>query len=160
MEKHDPIRQRVLEFIRQKRVGVIATESHHEPHAATVFFHVDDDFFLYFVTTQHTQKIKDIETNSRVAVVIGAEDSPDTVQLSGKATVLSDADSLSIISTVTAIASSVQYHWPPIAKLSLDHLVAVKIVPEWMRWLDLRPTRENSSFTEREMQLQYVQIIP
>ncbi len=160
MENNESVRKHVLEFIRKKRIGVIATESHHEPHAATVFFHVDDAFALYFVSTQHTQKIKDIETNNRVSIVFGAEDSPDTVQMSGKGEILEGEESLSIIATVTGIASQAGYHWPPIAKLSSDHLVAIKIIPEWIRWLDLRPIDANASVSEKVLQMQYIQILP
>lgn len=160
MKHSDPIHERVLQFIREKRVGVVATESGHVPHGATVFFLVEDDFTLFFVTTGGTKKIRDIRKNPRVAVVFGAEDSPDTVQIEGTATILEGAESLPIITKVTEIASSMRYHWPPIARLSSDHLVAVKVVPEWMRWLDLRPTAKNASISESELEMQYVQILP
>lgn len=160
MNKTDPIRHHVLEFIRQKRVGVIATESKHVPHAATVFFLVHDDFSLYFVTTQQTKKIQDITKNEHVAIVFGAEDSPDTVQIEGVAEVLEGEKSLSVIAEVTKIASSVNYHWPPVARLSSDQLVAVQITPEWIRWLDLRPLEKSPSVSEEELKLQYTQILP
>ncbi len=90
----------MIRYLRSQLVTVIATVSPDgKPHAATVFFWINDvtdaGFKLYFVTRRHTWKYKNLRGgNDAIAMVIGTEFAPVTVQIDGMAELLESNDGM------------------------------------------------------------------
>lgn len=82
----------VRQFMSQHHECVIATISpDSQPEAATVGFSVDEDFKIMIATNKSTRKAKNIELNSKVAIVIGF-DGPKTVQIEGEAKIVDEKE--------------------------------------------------------------------
>ena len=94
---HVNVPQDHIEYLREQFIAVVSTVGQDgSPHSATVFFWINDvvhtDFNLYFVTRRHTRKYKDIAQDPRVAVVVGANFEPVTVQIEGEAELVEAQD--------------------------------------------------------------------
>src|SRR3989344_1188220 len=82
---HDD-RENALKFLKENHTMVLATVSHDGmPHAATVYYMVDENFDLYFSTGEETKKFLNIKDNSNVALVVGTGPDIKTIQGGGKA---------------------------------------------------------------------------
>lgn len=74
---------RLLEFLRARRLAVVATAtSLGEPQAALVGYAVTDELELVFDTSQQSRKVANLMAQPRVAVVVDGEDEA-TVQYEG-----------------------------------------------------------------------------
>src|SRR5688572_25007525 len=81
------------EFLRDRSIAVISTVSESgQPMAATIYFTSDENFNFFFMTKNFSRKYKNLETNPLVALVVGAENEPVTVQIQGKAEKITDAE--------------------------------------------------------------------
>ncbi len=84
-------RPRIVEFLAQKGVGVLATaDPSGKPHAATVYLTSDQALNLYFVTKRDTQKCRNLQANPRAAIAVYDAASQTTVQAEGTATEVND----------------------------------------------------------------------
>jgi len=85
----DPLRQRVLEYLRTHNVMTLATSGPDGPWAAAVFY-ANDDFMLYFLSSPATRHCRDLTANPRVSAAIHEDyhDWPEIkgVQLEGRVT--------------------------------------------------------------------------
>jgi hypothetical protein len=86
MERHrmeNEPRKKLYEFIRSRRLAVIATTSKDgAPEAALINIAVTQDLEIIFETTTATRKLANLRANSQVAIVIGWEASQ-TLQCDG-----------------------------------------------------------------------------
>lgn len=111
-------KQLALEFLKQNKIGVLATaNAEGAPHGTLVYYVIDNDFNLYFVTKLDTTKAKNIAQNPRVAFVVGTKDEPVTAQLQGKAAHFQGPTEVKLIDQILAIAHTGNYHWPPILQI-------------------------------------------
>lgn len=141
----------VMTFLRSKSVAVISTVSPEgKPQAATIYFTVNQSFQFYFLTKTFARKYKNISLNPRVALVVGTESEPVTVQVEGAAAKISDQGEFNAqFENMTKIFSKMEYV-APMFQLSegQNELVIFKITPDWIRFLDLRGTKSNGSFIQ------------
>jgi len=142
----------IHDFLATRHTGVLATVNEAgDPHAASVYFSVDDDLCLTFITKTKTQKYKNIEKHSRVFFVCTDEEMQTTAQLDGHAKKITDA-------TEHQRALDAAYHYaekgsgtefPPIEKLFAGDYVALKIVPRTIRMaVYLRNAESNEELYE------------
>lgn len=79
-------RLKVLNFLRQQKLAVIATSNPERPtpESALIAFAEDDQLCLYFQTGRHTRKAANLVVNPHVSLVIGLNlDDLTTVQYEG-----------------------------------------------------------------------------
>ncbi|MFZ2544947.1 MAG: pyridoxamine 5'-phosphate oxidase family protein [Candidatus Saccharimonadales bacterium] len=122
----------VRNFLREHYSGVLATaDSASNPHAATVYFSLQDDFSLLFGTKTETQKYKNIEENKQVAFVVYDEKEQTTIQITGHVEVIEDEDLRQkvINSMFMSSAESSARELPPVEKLLAGDYVALRLVP-------------------------------
>lgn len=77
---------KILSFLRQQKLAVIATSSPAQPtpESALIAFAEDDELSLYFQTGRHTRKAANLKANPYVSLVIGLSlDDLTTVQYEG-----------------------------------------------------------------------------
>ncbi|HEU5121604.1 MAG TPA: pyridoxamine 5'-phosphate oxidase family protein, partial [Candidatus Saccharimonadales bacterium] len=80
-ESEDVIRN----FLHAHYSGVLATvDAGGNPHAANVYYTIDDNFYLTFATKTETQKYKNMEENKQVAFVCSDEENQTAVQITGR----------------------------------------------------------------------------
>jgi general stress protein 26 len=126
----------IYDFLQNNPVGVLATaDSQGMPHAATIYFHVDEDFNTTFTTKKDTRKNTNIMQNANVSLVAYDAETQTTVEIIGTAENIDDAnesqetfDSMLRASMLTSEAGI-----PPINKLSAGDFVAYKIKPKQIK---------------------------
>jgi uncharacterized protein YhbP (UPF0306 family) len=87
-------KEELLKYLKTQRLMSIATFSK-EPWIASVFYAVDDDFSLYFVSEPDARHCRDIEKNNIVVLAIAdshqtTKDKKKGVQIKGVALILED----------------------------------------------------------------------
>jgi uncharacterized pyridoxamine 5'-phosphate oxidase family protein len=137
------IKKDVLAFLHNSLLGVVATISAEGlPSAATVHMLVDDSLNVYFVTQRSSRKFQNIMRQPKVAMVIGTELDPRTVQIEGVAELLGiDLDGLSQQIGRPGIADIYKGALPegpfPYFKVKKENTAIFKVAPTWMRYMEL-----------------------
>ena len=112
----------VVEFLKNNKIAVLATvSSEHIPDAALVYYIHDEKYTLFIATFQGSKKIKNIDSNTSVALVIGPEEREATLQIRGKARVVQEtAFKASLVEKLASVANSNPdlLHFPPLLALS------------------------------------------
>jgi hypothetical protein len=119
MEK-DPLMKRdeALSFLVAHTTGVLSTVSiANTPRSRTVYYTCDDSFCVYFTTLTSTRKVEDISHNPNAAFVVSESDSPQTLQLEGTRTVMSNSR-----------------FGPPLDRLDPSTVRFYRFTPNWVRW--------------------------
>lgn len=91
------MRQEVLDYLKNQRVGVLAVEMPDgSPHAATLHFaHSEESFVFYFLTHQETRKLQALKAHNitRASFVIGSDErNMQTLQLDGVAQLVEERE--------------------------------------------------------------------
>lgn len=152
MAKSLETKESILKFLKSHNLMVLATVSTSlVPHAATVFYFIDDDFNFYFVTPVKSKKAQNFMSNRKVGISVG-EDIPMSVQAEGKIQLVTDKkERLRVFAELARIASSLRDIWAPILQLSGSEYYIVRVVTSWVRSIDLTKKHINqnrSPFTE------------
>lgn len=118
------------EFIKSQTFAVVATIWNGEPQAATVAFSTRNDFEVIFGTYYTTRKFRNLKADSRIAVVIGWDESV-TVQIEGSAEELTGEllDECKRIHVEKNPSSEVYANMP-------DNRY-FKVIPSWIRYTDI-----------------------
>lgn len=113
-----------FEFLCDNRLGVLSyiAEQENTPHGALVYYVVDGKN-IYFVTTQQSQKVKNLTHNNRASFTIFTEIPPLELQMEGNVEFISDPGMKAAISKIyleNANKNPETINWPPILKLPND----------------------------------------
>lgn len=143
-------RETAFEFLRQNKLGVLATITREgKPHADAIYYVVDDNLEVSFLTEVGTSKYKNIQHLSDVFFVVTDVGKKITAHIIGKALLVTDKDSLTIMMSKVAkmLNSGGSFDTVlPILKRDDGNLVVVKIKPEEIRLSDYG-SDELSEFT-------------
>jgi general stress protein 26 len=145
------IKTKCMEFLQNKMTAVIATvTTANTPAASTIYFIIDEQFNFYFMTKKFTKKVESLETNQEVAMVIGYDNDPVTVQVHGTAEQITDAEEYARRLKELEKKFFRNAYVAPLFQLSEQErdLLIYKITPVWLRWLDLRGDKENGEFIQ------------
>jgi general stress protein 26 len=126
----------IRDFLQACRSGVLATsDEQNVPHAAAVYFIVDENYSVLFTTKTDTQKYKDIMQNNQVAFVCYDETSQTTLQINGHAEKVEDENkrqaAMNAIYRFSEAISRTEF--PPIEKLYAGDYVTVRIIPHTIK---------------------------
>ena len=128
--------QDIKKFLNTNTIGVLATaDSSGQPHAATIYFTVDDELNLYFMTKEKTRKHRNIIANPKVSVAVFEPSTQTTVQIQGTATQVTDIkitnDTFnSIVKAATATSESAV---PPVSRLVAGGYTCYCLKPQTVR---------------------------
>lgn len=145
------LRTEVTQYLRSKTIAVISTISKEgKPMSATIYFLVDNDFNFYFITKTFTRKHHNIQLNPNIAMVVGTDNEPVTLQIEGVAEKVEDELVFKEKFHKFVELFAKNRYVGPIFQLAPDDnkLVMYKIVPNWVRWLDLRGDKVDGSFVQ------------
>lgn len=155
----------VVRYLQTQFVCVISTVTQDaKPQAATVFYWANDinkkkgTFSLYFVTRRHTRKFENLMFNKAVAVVVGTEFQPTTVQIDGDAELVESATGIADLTQfmkrmVTHPTAALMYagaFFPrnPFTRLEGDNYAVFKITPRWVRWMHREPDKKEITYRQ------------
>jgi len=130
-------KQQILHFLTKHQAGVLATASAAgRPHAATVYFSVDDKLNFYFVTKEDTTKHHNLQANPYAALAVHDAASQATVQATGQAKQLDRDDPRAqhvFNEIVHAAQTTGQSVVPPISQLPAGKYVTYRFTPARIR---------------------------
>ena len=144
-------RAELVEFLKSKNPAVLSTiSSSGQPMSATLYFTFDEYMNFYFMTKSYTRKHANLQQNSEVALVIGTENTPATVQIQGKAARITDVKEFDLwMGKLRDIFFKDEFVAPLFQMSPKDNeIVIYKVVPSWIRWLVLRGEKTNGGFTQ------------
>lgn len=148
---HNELQTNVLNFLKNDEhiTAVLGTASANGiPHTSPVYYAIDDDFTLYFLTVSNTHKYKNLLENPHVSITIGFGPTHTSVQGVGTAEAL-EIDSPKQNSTILAIRDRLQgkgFVWP-VLKLThsdIDDVVVFKVTFTELYLLNLEQNNELS----------------
>ena len=130
------LRDRIVEYMGKCRSCTVATATADgQPSASTVFFK-NSGLDVYFNTARHSQKVRNIEANPRVAVTMqaaqpafGSDKDIKGVQYTGRGRVLSDEEAREVPKAVMARHKAFNSAMPGKA-------VIVRLTPERVYFID------------------------
>lgn len=142
----------IRDFLSTQHSGTLATASRSgDPHAAVVYFSLDDELCLLFATKTETQKYKNIEENKQVAFAVYDEESQTTIQITGSVEIIKDEDQhQKVIANMFTYSSALsRREFPPAEKLLAGDYVALRLVPQVIKMaVYARPDSEGDDLYE------------
>lgn len=134
-----PISKEVKDFVLSKDTCVLSTmNAQNGVNAAIVHYIYGADNSFYIVTKNRTQKAQNITKNPLVALTIFDVDTRRTVQMEGRASVVSDEQSIKEMTgkILRPRRYGNESAWPPITLLIAGDYVVIHVVPTSMKFLD------------------------
>lgn len=149
MEQDNALRTATFNFLTtndQLTAVIASTTTDHKPHTNVVYYHIDQNFNVYFLTATTTQKYQNLCARPAAAFTIGFGPGHTTVQGSGEAALL-EKGSMEEKTAITQISNRMSEQdasWPVFQLEEYeDQAIAVfKITIEKLHVLNLEPTKE------------------
>lgn len=123
-------------FLDKHKVGVLATvDPNGDPHAAAIYYFIDEDFTISFVTKAGTKKAGNLQQNNHAVLVVYEAESQTTVQVTGIVTEVTDIVEVNQIFTKAIYASidTAKKSVPPLARLKEGDYVGYRLTPKQVR---------------------------
>lgn len=80
----EDLKKEVLDFLQKHYLFTLATVGEkYQPHAAVLYYFIDNDFNFYFITRKGSEKFRNLTNNSKVAFVVFEEELRQSVQAQG-----------------------------------------------------------------------------
>lgn len=137
------LQKKARDFLEKNSTAVIATVSKDgTPQAATIFYVIEKEFELYFMTLSSTRKYTNLLSNSKVAFVVGTTDTiAMTVQIEGVAELVTNyKEQARILMQLAEVANRGGVLWPPISKIPGKKYAVFHLSPTWIRCLETLDT--------------------
>jgi len=149
MSEQTSLRESTYHFLtapEQLTAVIASTSANHAPHATVVYYYLDRDFNLYFLTATETQKYTNLCANPHAAYAVGYGPDHTTVQGSGPATLL-DKGSEEEKTAIAYINERMREQDASWAVFQLDEyednaIAVFKIATDSLYVLNLEPTVE------------------
>jgi uncharacterized pyridoxamine 5'-phosphate oxidase family protein len=135
----DADRKNALTFLKNHKLGVLSTVTEGDPSGAVIYYVVNDDLTVYFLTHVESNKYQHLKTYPTAALTIFDEALQATVQMTGEVHEATDDDEQNVAFQRLAIIHppSTASWAPPISKMKDDSLIAVmKLTPDFMQYAD------------------------
>jgi uncharacterized pyridoxamine 5'-phosphate oxidase family protein len=131
-------RAQALAFLKAHKTGVLATLSASgRTRARTIYYACDNSFAVYFITLATTRKVEDLKAHERAAFVVSEEAVPQTIQLEGVVTDLSETATVDpVLAELTKVLLSNTVYGGPLTHFDSAELRFYRLVPDWIRWGD------------------------
>lgn len=131
----------VYGFLQQQHAGVLSTVTEDQtPWGSAIYFVVDEDLTVYFVTRQHTFKYQNLDKNPAVALTVFDEQNQTTVQLAGQVSKVPTEDYMDIVFTrLVAIRPKHDINWaPPLEKVYKGDYIPLRITPTRLQYANFK----------------------
>ncbi len=132
-----------------QKVGVVSTvSSEGMPESAVVYFSSDENLNMYFTTRSDSRKYKNITANPHVAFVIYSENPPETIQIEGIASAITDPYEQTVLFSSLVDLATKDDSVPPVDQISESEIMFIKISTTWARLGDFEIERKEELFTQ------------
>lgn len=142
----------IKKFLAENSSGVLATaDSVANPHAAVVYYVLEDDFGLLFGTKVETQKYKNIKENDRVAFLVFDEKTQTTLQVFGSVEVVEEEEKQKLArkNMIRSSEDISQTELAPAEKLFAGDFVVLRLLPQTIKMaVYARPDSEGDDLYE------------
>lgn len=129
----------VYKFLKTHHMGILSTVAEDgKPWGSAIYFAVDDDFNVFFVTRMETFKYQNLEKVPFAAMTVVDEEKQTTVQLMGKISKVPVKDYMDIVFTkLVAIRPDDDINWaPPIEKIHKGDYMPLQLTPTKLQFAD------------------------
>lgn len=107
-----------------------------QPQSHLMLFAIDNDFTLYFVTTNTSNKYRALQKNNKVGASIFSNKEM-LIQIQGVVTELFDQDFTQTLEKLADATTSLPHFWNPLLQISNSNYSTFKLTPKSVRILDL-----------------------
>lgn len=128
--------RRIHNFLRANPVGVLSSvDPNGDPHSVVIYFSIDNQFQVFFLTKSDTQKYDNLLRHDHVMLTVFDAESQATAQIAGIAVEITDNYEVSSVAGAVLAASLMTSRegQPPISKLQAGAYVAFRIEPNQIR---------------------------
>jgi len=135
------------DFLKKHKVGVLATVSpDSDPYAAAIYYSVDSDLNISFLTKTGTKKADNLKHNSHAMLVVYAAETQTTVQVAGTVTEITDPVAMNRIVSQIVYASidASKTDIPPILKLDEGDYITYQLTPTEVRMASFSHAKSGS----------------
>lgn len=122
--------ENIRHFLSENQTGVLATVGlDGTPHASVIYYTLDHEFNVRFITKEKTQKSYDLKHDGRATLIVYDEATQTTAQISGVASKVNDEaeSSQAFRNGLRASLHTAESAIPPISKLAAGNYVAYKL---------------------------------
>ena len=140
-----------MEFLKRHTIGVLATANLEGiPFASPVYYAAEPDFSIYFATSHHTQKFKNLLLNKQVALCVGTGPQYIVVNIHGVAEMKEGKEMKEGLKRMSAIAGSGMAMWPikAVKVLGEGGTAIFKIKPQQISYLNLATKDQLGNITD------------
>ncbi|MEO8105141.1 MAG: pyridoxamine 5'-phosphate oxidase family protein [Candidatus Saccharibacteria bacterium] len=123
-------KRRMYAFLRNNPTAVLSSvDAIGDPHGTVIYFAIDKDFTISFLTKKQTKKYDNLQYNNRIMLTVFEPHTQTIAQVVGMATeIKSSYEVIAIASTVLAASLKTNPSGtPPLAKLEAGPYVAFKV---------------------------------
>ncbi len=138
----EKIEQGAIKFAKARKLAVVSTVSPEGiPESAMVLYYMDEKFNLFFITRGDSRKMRNLATNKNIAVVIGTDLGPATLQMSGTAEIVSRDEQKNFIEKLSQDTTLGALYYGPFLEIVGINFTLYKVTMNWVRWLTLDLSR-------------------
>lgn len=125
----------ILEFLKRNPIMTISASVNDKPLSSVVLYHVDTDFNYYFCTKDRSYKANALLKNPQISFSVW-EHKKMLVQVDGIAEkIINNQDE--VLKKIIDSTLNIDDFWPPVLHTEEDPYIFFKIIPHWMRIMDL-----------------------
>lgn len=133
--------QHVHDFLKQHHMGILSTVTgDNKPWGSAIYFVVDDEFNVFFVTRQQTFKYQNIEKNPFAALTVADDEGQTSVQLAGEISKVAVEDYMDVVFTrLAAVRPKGDNNWaPPVEKVYKGDYIPLRLTPTKLQYADFK----------------------
>lgn len=131
----------VYDFLKHHHMGILSTVTEDgKPWGSAIYFVLDEDFNIFFVTRLETFKYQNLEKNPFAALTVADEEKQTTVQLTGNISKVPAADYMDIVfNKLVSIRPKNEVNWaPPIEKVHKGDYMPLRLTPSKLQYADFK----------------------
>lgn len=131
------VKSLALTFLKSNNVMSVASASIDcEPHTAIVYYTIDEDFNVYFMTSRGSKKYNNLKQNNKIAFTINSNKGINAIQGGGIAEELNEVQATTFFKLINNLIGRDLFRWP-LMRLAEEGYCTFKIKPTWMVWFNL-----------------------
>jgi uncharacterized pyridoxamine 5'-phosphate oxidase family protein len=128
----------ISDFVKAHSKAVIATvDVDNQPSTSVIFYVLDKNDELHFVTKSQTKKFENLKENNKAALTVVDDEKPIAVNITGSAIEVTDQTIRdSIMQDVFKLSYSELHDYAPIIKLHKGSFSVLKFIPKQAKMTD------------------------
>lgn len=127
----------VLKVMRKiSLMSLAVSDKNNQPQSHMMLFAIDDDFTMYFTTSEDSGKHQAIQDNNKIAISVWS-DKEMLIQILATATEVEGEEATKALDKLADAATDIENFWSPVLQIMKKGYVIFKVKPSSIRALDL-----------------------